>query len=659
MNSYREISAGLTLCLLLASCGEKHSSVDIPATEANKPVTAPPLSKFEQVKKAADNGDASAMLQVSKMYSDGKEVEQNASLSDAYLKKAVELNYPDAVYKLAENNHELLILDWAIKGKNDEEKFQNAQPLFKEAEKLFLQAVELGITKANQDLGFLYLNGLDDVASSLKVPNSKIPKELMGNIDKSIPFFEKAANLGMPRSMVVLYRLHSVAKFNHVDSKIAANWFNKIEALTDPKDLSTAADNLYYGTLAREGRFAAIDDFRPEPVWLREAQPLLERAADGGDQPSQVLLGRIFLNGFGGQKNEALAAKYLLKAGDTDTWAQVALGRLYMSGSGVLQDYSAAWKLFAKAANNIEFDNHVSEAQFLLGVLLEKGLGVTKDLVMAHAWYNIAAAHNFDRAPSRRDAITLQLNAEELAEAQALAKDWKPGVPLARNSSSPGISSSQADKTSIQKSGTGTLFYVNGEGMAITNSHVVAGCKEVKIEGSSDTAKVITQDTVNDLALVQVNAKSKQFANIIADPGKIRQGEEIVAFGFPLNSVLSSGGNLTPGVVSALTGLGNNTNQIQITAAIQPGSSGSPVINQKGNVIGVVAMKLSDSKMAKATGQVGQNVNFAVGGQTLRSFLDAHQVTYSSGREFLVFDKSKADIADEARKWTTVVECWK
>ena len=70
-------------------------------------------------------------------------------------------------------------------------------------------------------------------------------------------------------------------------------------------------------------------------------------------------------------------------------------------------------------------------------------------------------------------------------------------------------------------------------------------------------------------------------------------------------------------------------------------------------------MKLSDSKMAKATGQVGQNVNFAVGGQTLRSFLDAHQVTYSSGREFLVFDKSKADIADEARKWTTVVECWK
>lgn len=148
-------------------------------------------------------------------------------------------------------------------------------------------------------------------------------------------------------------------------------------------------------------------------------------------------------------------------------------------------------------------------------------------------------------------------------------------------------------------------------------------------------------------------------ANIVSDPAKLRQGEDIVAFGFPLNSVLSSGGNLTPGVVSALTGLGNNTNQIQITAPIQPGSSGSPVLNKKGEVIGVVSMKLSDSKMAKATGQVAQNVNFAVSGQTLKAFLDAHKVTYSTGGGFFSRDKSTADLADEARKWTLVVECWK
>ena len=171
-------------------------------------------------------------------------------------------------------------------------------------------------------------------------------------------------------------------------------------------------------------------------------------------------------------------------------------------------------------------------------------------------------------------------------------------------------------------------------------------------------AIVVTTDAVNDLALLNFSNAVKFFATINSEPSKIRQGDDVVVFGFPLNSVLSSGGNLTPGVVSALTGLGNNTNQIQITAPIQPGSSRSPVMNTNGEIVGVISMKLSDSKMAKATGQVAQNVNFAVSGQTLKSFLDAHKVDYTSG-SLLSFKKSTADLADQARKWTSVVECWR
>ena len=70
-------------------------------------------------------------------------------------------------------------------------------------------------------------------------------------------------------------------------------------------------------------------------------------------------------------------------------------------------------------------------------------------------------------------------------------------------------------------------------------------------------------------------------------------------------------------------------------------------------------MKLDDKKMAKATGQIGQNVNFAVSGQTLKAFLDTHKVEYRSGGRLLSFEKNTADLADEARKWTLVVECWK
>lgn len=199
---------------------------------------------------------------------------------------------------------------------------------------------------------------------------------------------------------------------------------------------------------------------------------------------------------------------------------------------------------------------------------------------------------------------------------------------------------------------------VGKTGHAITNWHVTEGCTEIRIDGREGVVKRITEDAVNDLALLQIPGVVEVAASIANEPAKLRQGEDVVVFGFPLSAVLSSGGNLTPGVVSAMTGLGNNTNQIQITAPIQPGSSGSPVLNKKGQVVGVVSMKLSDTKMVKATGSVGQNVNFAVSGQTLKTFLDTHKVEYRSGG-FMSFEKTTADIADEARKWTMAVECWK
>lgn len=177
--------------------------------------------------------------------------------------------------------------------------------------------------------------------------------------------------------------------------------------------------------------------------------------------------------------------------------------------------------------------------------------------------------------------------------------------------------------------------------------------------GHDGIVNLITSDTVNDLALLQLPNKKSEMALMNPDPSKLRQGEDVIVFGYPFNSVLSSGGNLTPGTLSALTGLGNNTNGIQITAPIQSGSSGSPVLDKKGNVVGVVSMKLDDGIVARATGQIPQNVNFAVNGQTTKAFLDANKVPYKTGGGFFSLEKSNADIAEEARKWTVIVECWR
>ena len=143
-----------------------------------------------------------------------------------------------------------------------------------------------------------------------------------------------------------------------------------------------------------------------------------------------------------------------------------------------------------------------------------------------------------------------------------------------------------------------------------------------------------------------------------SDPGAVRQGDPVVVFGFPLNAWLSHAGNLTPGTVSALSGLGNDPNQWQITAPIQPGSSGSPVLDQRGVVVGVVSMRLSDARMQEATGTTGQNLNFAVSGARLNTFLRRNGARFDSGG-FWRLPRGNADIADEARAWTGVIECWK
>ena len=305
---------------------------------------------------------------------------------------------------------------------------------------------------------------------------------------------------------------------------------------------------------------------------------------------------------------------------------------IYVTGIGRPKDPAKAAEWAAKSA-----EQGNAGAQALLATMYQSGQGVAKDLAKAMEWRQKAAAQGNSYAQRSLAAMYPQ-------------GDSGPTTVLR-------IAPSTTNKLTKQRNGT--LFVVSKTGLAITNQHVTTGCSELRVQGREGVAKLITEDTVNDLALVQIPAPVTDAAAITSEPGKLRQGEDIVAFGFPLNSLLSSGGNLTPGVISALTGLGNNTNQIQITAPMQPGSSGSPVLNKKGEVVGVVSMKLSDSKMMQSTGQVGQSVNFAASGQTLKAFLDVNMVKYRTLSKASSRDKSTADLADEARKWTLLVECWR
>jgi S1-C subfamily serine protease len=172
----------------------------------------------------------------------------------------------------------------------------------------------------------------------------------------------------------------------------------------------------------------------------------------------------------------------------------------------------------------------------------------------------------------------------------------------------------------------GTGFFVSSDGEILTNNHVVAGCRNLTIKGGLPV-QVISRNPASDLAVVKVEIKPDQIAVFRSGPSP-RVGDTVVIFGFPLPGVLSSEGNVSTGILSATTGLQNDVRFVQISAPVQPGNSGGPVFDTSGHVIGVVVAKLDAMRVAQFTGDIPQNVNFAVHWSEVRALLDEQGIRY-------------------------------
>jgi hypothetical protein len=202
----------------------------------------------------------------------------------------------------------------------------------------------------------------------------------------------------------------------------------------------------------------------------------------------------------------------------------------------------------------------------------------------------------------------------------------------------------------------GTGFAVSDDGMLVTNEHVVLGCRLVSVRMGTRqlSGTVVATDRVSDLALVQLRERTPAFATLRRGPA-IRVGEQVVTYGFPLSGSLATEGNLTVGYISALRGLRDDDKTIQITAPVQPGNSGGPLMDQGGHVIGVVAAKLDAMKVMRIMGDVPQNVNFAITLDRLKRFLQANNVRMAD--EPSAEELRPVDIGDRVRTFTYLIEC--
>jgi S1-C subfamily serine protease len=212
-------------------------------------------------------------------------------------------------------------------------------------------------------------------------------------------------------------------------------------------------------------------------------------------------------------------------------------------------------------------------------------------------------------------------------------------------------------KPARAKSGTG--FVVSASGHVVTNNHVIDGCVgDIKGNLTGDASmvlRVVSSDANNDLALLQApsTATFKDYARI--RDRSIRSGDSVVVIGFPFHGLLTSDFTVTTGIVSSLSGLRNDTRFLQISAPVQPGNSGGPLFDTTGQIVGVVTAKIPALRIAAATGNIPENINFAIKTGALRDFLDNSVVPYQTAEPR--GEIKTTDIAGNARPYTMLISC--
>lgn len=217
--------------------------------------------------------------------------------------------------------------------------------------------------------------------------------------------------------------------------------------------------------------------------------------------------------------------------------------------------------------------------------------------------------------------------------------------------SSPAPSEPEPPEHAGSSSGTG--FFVNADGYLVTNQHVIAGCtKSLSVDGQP--ASVVVADEKRDLAVLFMPSGqgTRPHASFAGKP--IDLNADVTVVGYPLQGILQ-GLNVTRGSVSGLYGLLGDTDSLQITAPVQPGNSGGPLLDEFGNVVGVVQSKLDAIKAIEITGDLPQNVNFAIRGQTVLTFLSQNSIAYDVTVPSEVL--APTALAARARGFTAFIVC--
>lgn len=340
--------------------------------------------------------------------------------------------------------------------------------------------------------------------------------------------------------------------------------------------------------------------------------------------------------------------KYILKfAEDGYEPAMPIVSEYLKQGGCVLKSITESTRWLIRSA---ELGNKVS--QFEISSRYVEGLGVSQNVIEGLAWLYVAEFKIGDavsslmsnHAASERAADRIkylekkipndiiQLAQERAKVILGLITDGKSTVDSVAQGNSPTVvKNTTKPKSKPKSSGTGSI--VSSSGHIVTAAHVISGATYIEVVTPSGTFSANTEsvDVANDIAILKIDTTCKDFVEVLHSRD-VRLGQSVSTIGFPNIGIQGHSPKVTQGVISSDNGARNDIRMWQISAPIQPGNSGGPLLDESGNLIGVVVASLS-LKVIEATGAVPQNVNYAVKSAYLEPLLNSHKLTIKQNKE--------------------------
>jgi serine protease Do len=201
----------------------------------------------------------------------------------------------------------------------------------------------------------------------------------------------------------------------------------------------------------------------------------------------------------------------------------------------------------------------------------------------------------------------------------------------------------------------GTGFFVDGDGAVVTSRHVVENCEAISVSpttGDTVQGELVGFDQINDLALLRTDISPSNIARFVQG-----RSHGVAMVGYPDQGIPPIHPLLTAADMIGSETIVPGLTVLKLNADVRPGNSGGPLLDQKGNVVGVVFAEINTPGIYEKTGEVVRNIGFAIPAAAVVAFISRWQIPNWKGGGAAEVDAA-GDLLAQARPYIARIGCW-